>query len=131
MLLIAGAIFSKKDVEAIKEGIDNAQDVIQKTMIKDLDNIEDEFVNDHVKALSWMIANKKLDIKIAIVNDDLGYPLDKNFVEQSGIFHQKIGIFEDKDGLKLSFSGSVNESAFAWKNNIEEFNVFREYVQDI
>jgi superfamily II DNA or RNA helicase len=128
MQLIAGAVLSKQDVDAIKEGIENPEKIIEKSMINDLSSIEDEFVKDHINALSWMIAKKKLEIKIAIVTDDSGKPLDRENIEQRGIFHQKIGIFEDNNGNNVSFSGSVNESASGWKTNIEDFNVFRGWV---
>jgi len=128
MLLIAGAVLSEQDVKAIKEGLENSNSIIEKSMIKELNEIKDEFIRDHVKALSWMVANQKLEIKIAIVTDDSGNPIDSETVHQRGIFHQKIGVFEDSEGQKISFSGSVNESATAWKNNIEDFNVFREWI---
>jgi len=129
MKLIAGAFLSKKDVDAIKEGTENPQQVIENTMIKDLNDIKDEFVKDHIKALSWMVAKKKLFIKIAIVTDQNGTPFEKDQIEQEGIFHQKIGIFEDIENNRLSFNGSTNESASAWKKNIEDFNVFRQWIE--
>ena len=82
--------------------------------------MENEFVRDHVRALAWMVANQKLKIKIAIVVDSKGLPLQYNTALQKGIFHQKVGILEDSKGNKISFSGSDNETAFGWKNNIEE-----------
>jgi len=47
-----------------------------------------------------------------------------------GFFHQKVGILHDSVGNKLSFSGSENESAFSWEKNIEEFKVFRNWVDE-
>ena len=44
--------------------------------------------------------------------------------EHNSIFHQKIGILDLKSGEQISFSGSVNETASGWKENIEEFKVF-------
>ena len=76
--------------------------------------------NDNLEALSWMLKNNRLEIKIVV---------NKNSC--SSIFHQKIGIGFDKDGNQLSFSGSINETANAWLNNIEEFKTFKswEYEQ--
>ena len=67
--------------------------------------------------LGYMLSNKingepQLQIKIAIPN------------EHNSIFHQKIGILDLKSGEQISFSGSVNETASGWKENIEEFKVF-------
>lgn len=83
-------------------------------------NINEFPSNDNLEALSWLLKNGRLDIKIVV---------DKN--SGSSIFHQKIGIGFDKEGNQLSFSGSINESANAWLNNIEEFKTFKswEYEQ--
>lgn len=129
MKLITGAVLSKKDIEAIREGLENPQKVIERTAINDFDSIEDEFVMNHIMALGWLVAKRKLEIHIAIIEDKNGLPLDAKTILQSGIFHQKVGIFTDTNGRRISFSGSVNETARAWSENIEEFKVFREWVE--
>lgn len=127
--LVTGAMFRREDVEAIREAYENPERVLEKAMLRELDNIENEFVKDHVRALGWMVANKRLCIKVAVVIDKDEYPLDSKSVEREGIFHQKVGILEDLDGNRISFSGSDNESASGWKGNIEEFKVFRNWVE--
>lgn len=126
--LIAGAILNPDDVDVIRQGLESPYDLIQKNIIKDLDSIENSFVKNHVQALGWMVANKKMEIQLAIVKDDYGVPLDAYAINSSGIFHQKIGILCDDDGNKLSFSGSINETSNAWKENIEQFKVFRSWI---
>lgn len=128
MKLIVGARLQKSDIEAIREGKENPEKVLSEIMLRDLNGIEDEIIRDHVRALGWLIAKGHLDIKIAIVIDNYGLPLDYDTALKKGIFHQKVGIFEDKDGNLISFSGSVNESATAWEDNIEEFKVFRSWI---
>lgn len=133
MELICGAKLRKADVEAIKEGYENPARVIERMMMEDLENLEDEFIQDPVRALGWMVANNKLEINVAVVVDENGAPMDRENVEKRGIFHQKVGILEDSEGNKISFSGSDNETASAWQVNIEEFKVFRgwkEYEKD-
>lgn len=127
--LVTSAMFRSEDVEAIKDACENPESILEKTMLRELDNIEDEFVKDHVRALGWMVANKRLRIKVAIVIDEDAYPLDSKIVEKEGIFHQKVGILEDLDGNRISFSGSDNESSLGWQGNIEEFKVFRSWVE--
>jgi len=127
MRLICSARLSKSDIEIIKEAYETPEKIIENKFIEDLDNLQDEFIKDHVRALGWMIANEKLDIKIAIVFDENKYPLDEKIIEKKGIFHQKVGIVEDSEGDKISFSGSANESASGWLDNIEEFKVFRSW----
>jgi len=128
--LLTGAKFRKADIEAIKEAYESPEFVMERTMLEELDNLEDEFIKDHVRALGWMVANKKLKIKVAIVHDEQGYPLDEKTVEGQGIFHQKVGILEDDKGNSISFSGSDNETATAWQDNIEEFKVFRSWIKE-
>jgi len=129
MKLIVGARLQKSDIEAITEGKENPEKVLSEMILKDLNEIEDEIIRDHVRALGWLIAKGHLDIKIAIVTDNYGHPLDYDTALKRGIFHQKVGIFEDEDGNLISFSGSVNESATAWEDNIEEFKVFRSWIK--
>lgn len=71
---------------------------------------------DNLQALAWMLANKKLEIKI-VVDENSG----------NSLFHQKIGIGYDEEGNILSFSGSINETAQAWLSNIEEFKTFKSW----
>jgi len=122
--LVVGARLSKQDVDAIKKGVEKPEDVIENMMIRDIDDIQDEFSRNHVKALAWLIAQKRLEIKVAIIIDDNGNPLDQDEVDRMGIFHQKVGIFQDKNGDVLSFSGSINESAMGWNKHIEEIKIF-------
>ena len=128
MELICSAKLRKPDVEAIKEAYENPTKVIEKMMLEDLDNLENEFIQDHVRALGWMIANNTLEIKVAIVIDEDSKPLNEEKIEKYGMFHQKVGILEDENGNVITFSGSDNESATAWEENIEEFKVFRSWI---
>ncbi|MCD6172013.1 MAG: DEAD/DEAH box helicase family protein, partial [Thermoplasmata archaeon] len=127
MKLIASPKLSKQDIEAIKDGYNDPQKYIEEKMLKELERLEDEFIRDHVFALAWMIANQKLEIKIAIVYDEDKNLLSYEDIQRSGIFHQKVGIIKDEQGNIVSFSGSINESAIGWLGNIEEFKVFRSW----
>jgi len=129
MKLVTGARFRKADIEAIKEAYERPERLIERMMLKELDDLESKFVEDHVRALGWMVANNKLEIKVAIILDEERYPLEERIVENRGIFHQKVGILEDAEGNCLSFSGSENESASGWLSNIEEFKVFRSWME--
>ena len=58
--------------------------------------------------------------------------LDIRFVTsgRSGLFHDKIGVFTDGLGARVSFIGSANETAAAWSGfaNHEQIEVFRSWV---
>lgn len=129
MKLVTGARFEREDLEAIKGAYATPEVILEERMLDDLNHLEDEFVKDHVRALGWMIANKRLRIKVAIVHDADDLPLDSKNIERQGIFHQKVGVLGDIDGNQLSFSGSDNESAKGWQGNVEEFKVFRSWVE--
>ena len=127
--LVTGARFRESDIEAIKQAYKDTEMMLEEGMLKELEYLENEFIKDHVRALGWMVASNRLKIKVAIVVDEDGYPLDSKKVEQQGMFHQKVGIFKDPEGNQISFSGSENESATGWQGNIEEFKVFRSWSQ--
>ncbi|MBU4535282.1 MAG: DEAD/DEAH box helicase family protein [Euryarchaeota archaeon] len=125
MNLICGAKLHKNDIEIIKKSMENPEDFIVNKFLSDIHNLEDQIIKDHVRALGWMIAHKKLEIKIAIKLNEFGNPLEDRY----GILHQKVGILTDNKGNKLSFSGSNNETFAGWNENIEEFKVFRSWKE--
>jgi superfamily II DNA or RNA helicase len=127
MKIVVAPRLSDADVEAIVKASEDPDGCIARRMIAELDDLEDEFVRNHVLALGWMIANGKLAVKAALVHDPEGCPLPQVRIEQTGLFHQKVGILKDSQGNSLSFSGSINETAAGWLDNIEQFKVFRSW----
>jgi hypothetical protein len=128
MQLVAGAELRPDDVNAIMRGLKEREQIIAEKMTGDLDSIEDDFVKDHVRALAWMVANNRLQIKVAIVLGEDGIPLDAETVQLRGIFHPKIGILEDDRGNVVTFGGSINESMRGWLYNDEHFYVFPSWI---
>ena len=122
MRIIASPHLSEADLEVIKKSVYSPQTFAENKFLKEIDEIEDEFQRDHLEALGWMIANGLLEIKLAFV---VRKEIDE--IDESALFHQKIGILEDKEGFQISFSGSINETASGWLNNIEEFKVFKSW----
>lgn len=129
MKLVAGAMLKKEDINAIRQGLEKPEEVIKRVAITDIDSIEDEFIRNHVRALGWLIAKQKLDIRIAIVKNKNGIPMDTQTISETGIFHMKVGVLTDRDGNRISFSGSINETGRAWTENIEEIKVFRSWIE--
>ena len=139
MRLICGAKLYPHDLEMIKNASD-AKDIISDRFLEDLDNIEDELINNHIKVLGWMIKNDILEIKVGFNKKDGKYI-------GGGILHSKSGIFWDNEESDLDddldhcivFNGSNNETAAGWTSNFESFDVFRgpifrghmiEYIND-
>lgn len=127
MRLIVAPRLTRKDLEKISEFYNSPEDLVAEAMLKEIDDLEEEFVRDHVFALAWMLAQKKLEIKVAIPLDESGRITPFEDAERTGIFHQKVGILEDAKGDIVTFSGSINETAQAWLMNVEEFKVFRSW----
>lgn len=123
MKLVVGAKLRKQDIEAIERGTKSKEEAIADLVLHDLASIESEFVKDHVRALAFMIAAGKLDIKVAIPVGASSQDMD----DFEGIYHMKVGIFSDGSDF-VSFSGSVNESRMGWLHSIEEFKVFCSWI---
>lgn len=124
MRLICSPVLSKEDAEELERSADP-------TSIIDisLENIEDEFISNHVKAMGWLLQNNRLDIRLAVLTDSNGGIQTSDDVLRNGLFHQKVGILTDMEGNEISFSGSINETASAWTRNDEEFKVFRSWEE--
>lgn len=122
MQLITSPVVSEKDYEALTDAdpddIRNFVDNQFSMAMGDLNDLASTIAIDHVRALGWMLREGILEIKVLI-------PRDIN--AGAGIFHSKVGIVEDQAGNKVSFSGSVNETAMGWSQNIEEFKVFKSW----
>jgi len=129
MKLIICPKLSKKDLDIIKKAETIPEHFIADILCHELEEFENKCIENHVQVLGWMVANNKIKIKIALVYDSDGNIMDFKQCEKDGIFHQKVGILKDEQGNTISFSGSINESARGWLGNIEEFKVFREWVE--
>lgn len=126
MRLLCGTQLKEEDIESIKNS-DDLKDLIDKKFLKDYNSIEDELIKNHVKALGWMIANDFLEIKIGVIKNEDG--------TYGNMLHSKIGIMYDEYDDTILFDGSVNETAYGWKYNIESLKVFfswinPEYMED-
>ncbi len=128
MRLLTSPRLNGEDIEIVKKIVYDVPSLSLSDFGFDLDNLENEFEKNHVKALGWMLASGLLEMKLAIVYNEDGSICDNEIISEKGLFHQKVGIFKDTDGNEISFSGSINETASAWVNNDEEFKVFKEWT---
>lgn len=67
---------------------------------------------------AWLIVNGKLEIRFA-------FP---EHVDDAGLFHEKMGIFDFDDGTQVAFTGSANETARGHRRNYETLDVFRSWI---
>ena len=126
MKLVLIPQFNADDIDSINKGVKNAQDVISEHWIKDFSEVEEKFVEDHTKALAWMLANDHLEIKIVVPVDDNGHILSNVKLEDSQIFKRKMGVFWDDNNDAISFSGNIDfdDAMFGEYYN---FRVYRDW----
>lgn len=67
---------------------------------------------------AWLVANDRLQLKFA-------FP---EHVDQPGIFHEKIGIFDFDGGARAAFTGSANETISGHRRNYESIDVYRDWI---
>ncbi len=116
--LIAGCDLAPHDVQAI---LDGHTDRLESHLADELDNLDEEpeRVRRGVELLAYMVAKGHLEIQVAFRrNARTGQPITLDSSED-GYVHEKWGILTDGFGQKLSFSGSMNESAAALERNAE------------
>ena len=114
IMILASPKLSDDDIEAIKQGYENRTAIIKNALLRELGDYEDFETRDRLNLLACLIAENRLDFKIVepILNS------------KSGMYHEKVGIIEDRQGNVVAFSGSMNESSNAVENNYESFDVF-------
>ena len=122
-------IFSDDEKNAIHQGI-SVEKVIIENWIKDLSEIKEKFVEDHVKALAWMISRGDLEIKIILPKHGDGTLLTKNELKKLDIFKKHIGIMYNKDNQKcISFHGEINRENTAIEEKYQ-LEVYREWIEN-
>jgi len=111
---ITSPILNKADWDAFKVGEQAKTDsIVKKRLEESVIDFEKSLKEETLIALSWMIADGIVEIKLALPCKDL-----------TGEFHDKFGYFEDAEGNSLSFQGSNNESKNGIINNYESFTIF-------
>ncbi len=117
MRLIVGCTLQQPEQDAIGEGYDWRARLETHLLAADL-TPPDQEANQGLQMLAWMVAQGHLDVKVAVPVDPSGRP-----AHAPGLYHEKVGILTDAEGNRLSFSGSINETAGGWVNNRESFHV--------
>ncbi|MFJ7593336.1 DEAD/DEAH box helicase family protein [Streptomyces sp. NPDC097617] len=109
--LVTSVELTEVDLNAIANG--TSKEAICAERLEQI--VSEEFadgVGDGVARLSRLLELERLEIRIAVPKHG------------SGIYHEKIGVFEDTDGEYVAFSGSSNESRNAFENNRECIDVY-------
>lgn len=109
--LICSPALTPEDFDAMKEAEEigrRAQESVREDLERLLNN---PAALSATRLLATLIANEIMEVRIAFAD------------KPSGLFHDKLGVFEDAEGKRVSFRGSANETWRAWGYNHESFDV--------
>ena len=113
--IIASPYLSDDDINTIKTGYENRNKIIEQALLRQLsDDHTDYYSIERLNLLANLIADNVMDIRIAYTDNH----------RELGMYHEKMGIIEDRDGNHVAFSGSMNESMTAMAINYETIDVF-------
>lgn len=112
--LIVSPNLSDEDIIAINKGYEIRENIIERALLQYITEPQNYFEEERLNLLATLIAQEKLDIKVAfsLKNDKLG------------LYHEKLGLIYDKEGNVVAFSGSMNETENAFISNYEIVDVF-------
>jgi SNF2 family DNA or RNA helicase len=118
MKLIVGCTLGPQEVEAIEKG-QTLRDAVEQHIGAFPLAPGSQSATDALELLAWMVAKGILEVKVAVPCD-----LNRRPMAAEGIFHEKVGIIEDKAGDRIAWNGSLNETEAGWMRNAESFHVF-------
>lgn len=111
--LICSPRLSEEDILAIQHGYD-LREAINKSLLLEMEKPVRIYEEERLNLIATLIAEGKLDIKLAYMEDDNGI----------NVYHEKIAVFVDQDGNRIAYSGSMNESENGMEENFESFFTF-------
>lgn len=112
--LVCSPRLTSDDLQAIEEGYQRRQ--AGESVLRELDGIlEDPVGGAAARLLATLVSVGAMDIRLALRSDPA-----------EGLFHDKVGIFTDVEGVRVTFMGSANETWSAWsgRGNHEYFHAF-------
>lgn len=115
MKLICSPELDAEDIDSIALGYARRSQIIAERLIEQIDQmLSEDRTAYHTRILATLVAVGGLEIKLAVRAD------------RKGLYHEKIGIFADGIGNRVSFKGSANETWSAWdpSGNFESIEVF-------
>ena len=117
--LIVSPLLDKEDIEAIKRGYEE-KEIIERSLIRHFYEPQNDFDAERLNWLAHLISNGYLDIKVAFTPEKV----------KKGIYHEKIGVMHDKHANVISFTGSANETYYAFNCNYESIEVFNSLIPE-
>lgn len=112
--LITSPRLTEEDIAAIQRGYEERDKIISTAIMRSFVEPKSYFESERLNLLATLIAEGKLDIKIAFTEGN----------HQLGIYHEKMGLMYDEFENVIAFSGSTNETENAFIANYEVMDVF-------
>ncbi len=109
--LIISPLLRAEDQAAIKDGLESAEEVAER-VLEELTVTEDLLQRHTLKCLAWLLRERRIEIKIALMKDAL--------------FHPKVWLFEEDDDV-VAAHGSSNVTYAGISKNIEQIAVSRSW----
>ena len=112
--IVCSPNLDKKDIEAIDYGYKNRDEAITEALLKGLREPITYFEEERLNLVATLIANGNFDLKLAFIENGDGFRL----------YHEKIAVFVDWEGNRISYAGSANESENGLDGNFESLYTF-------
>lgn len=119
MRIVASPVLQSDDVEALHHGLKVRNDVLARILLRSLADDAGDEVTRRLAYLSWLIAEGRLHIRVAVPNPS-----------RLGLFHEKVAVFHDAFGGSVAVVGSPNETAGGLIDNFESVDVFTSWSDD-
>ena len=123
--IVCSPCLSDQDREAIVNGYElKAKALIEKSLVDEINSIfNDDKMMSSYKALTYLIANGYVEVKIAV-------PLTDSPEEIKKLFHDKAGLFTDGQDY-VGFRGGINETFNGWSQdgNMDSIDAFTSWEE--
>lgn len=121
MRLVCSPALNEEDIQAAWDGYQRREHLVESALLLEIEALLASVRSRAAtELLATLISVGALEIRVAFRP------------RQGSIYHEKIGLFADSEGNRVSFKGSANESWTAWceLGNYESFDVFRSWRSD-
>ena len=118
--LVCSDVFSPADLREVSAAIFDRPSVRRQWRLAEFPSsvLRETIISS--RFLGWLIANDLLVIRIARLT--AGGP--------TNLYHEKLGLFQDRHGNIVAFSGSANETEPGYVSNFERVDVFASFSTD-
>ncbi|MCT1530197.1 DEAD/DEAH box helicase family protein [Sphingobacterium daejeonense] len=119
MRMVINHLLSEKDKEAFEKGqsSDNLNKVFDLSDVVSLGNVLDEYDTHFFECLAYLIAEKRIEIKVIKPKNN------------RGIAHYKSGVFSDGEN-SVGYKASCNFTLFGLSENLEELEAFLDWEDE-